>query len=171
MELKEFIKLRLERVTQVTDRAMNDLTPAELKWRPNPDGNPIGLIYFHMARAEDRFVQEFIQKKPRIWESEKWYEKLNMSVDDAGGMGYTAEQVAAFVVPELKDLQAFAAAVRTRSMEYLKEMTPEKFDEVINLARFGDVSVGMVWTIILNHLTQHTGEIGYLRGLQRGINQ
>lgn len=171
MDLREFIELRLERVKQVTERTMNDLTPDELKWQPKPEGNPIGLIYFHMARAEDRFVQEFIQGKPRIWETDKWYEKLNMSEDDAGGMGYTAEQVAAFVVPELKDLQAFAEAVRSKSMEYLKDMTPDKFDEVITLPRFGEVSVGSVWTIIVNHLTQHTGEIGYLRGLQRGINK
>ena len=170
MELKEFIKLRLERVTQVTERVMNDLTPEELQWRQNPEGNPIGLIYFHMARAEDRFVQEFIQNKPRIWETEKWYEKLDMSVDDAGGMGYTAEQVDAFVAPPLKDMQAFAAAVRKQSMNYLEDMTPEKFDEVITLPRFGEVSVGNIWTIVLNHLTQHTGEIGYLRGPQRGIN-
>ena len=170
MELKEFIELRLDRVKQVTERVMNDLTHEELEWQPKPESNSIGLIYFHMARAEDRFVQEFIQNKPRIWETEKWYEKLNMSVDDAGGMGYTAEQVDVFVAPPLKDMQAFAAAVRKQSMDYLGKMTPEKFDENITLARFGEMSVGNVWTIILNHLTQHTGEIGYLRGLQRGIN-
>ena len=170
MELKKFIELRLDRVKQVTDRLMNDLTHEELGWQPNSEANSIGLIYFHMARAEDRFVQEFIQNKSRIWESEKWYEKLNMSAEDSGGMGYTAEQVEAFVTPELEDMQAFAAAVREQSMTYLKDMTPEKFDEIIELPRFGSMSVGNVWKIILNHLTQHTGEIGYLRGLQRGIN-
>lgn len=56
MELREFVERRLERVKQVTDRTMNDLTPTELKWQPKPEGNPIGLIYFNMARAEDRFV-------------------------------------------------------------------------------------------------------------------
>ena len=170
MELKEFIELRLDRVKQVTERVMNDLTHEELEWQPKPESNSIGLIYFHMARAEDRFVQEFIQNKSRIWETEKWYEKLNMSIEGSGGMGYTAQEVDAFVAPDLKDMQAFAAAVREQSMAYLKDMNPEEFDEVISLPRFGEMSVGNVWKIILNHLTQHTGEIGYLRGLQRGIN-
>ena len=129
------------------------------------------LLYFHMARAEDRFVQEFIQKKPRIWDSDEWYEKVGLPADDAGGMGYTIEQVAAFVPPDLKKMQDYAAAVRDKTNGYLDGMTDTKFDEKITIPRFGEVTVANVWTIILSHLRQHSGEISYLRGLQRGINK
>ena len=36
---------------------------------------------------------------------------------------------------------------------------------------FGEVTLGQLWDIILIHLTQHAGEMLYLRGLQRGMNK
>lgn len=171
MELGEFLKIELERLQGGINRATNDLTPAELKWQPNPEGNPIGFLLYHMARTEDRFVQRSLQEKPPIWESEKWYEKLNIPQSDTGGFGYTAETVAAFVVPELQNLQAYAEAVRAKTLDYLGGMTPDKFDKVINVPPFGELTVGALWVVIIGHNTQHAGEISYLRGLQKGINK
>ena len=56
MQISDFIRFELERIKQATDKAVGDLTPDELRWQPSPEGNPIGLLYFHMARAEDRFL-------------------------------------------------------------------------------------------------------------------
>ena len=67
MELGEFIKNELERLQQGINRATNDLTPAELKWQPNPEGNPIGFLLYHIARTEDRFVQRSLLGKPPIF--------------------------------------------------------------------------------------------------------
>ena len=53
--------------------------------------------------------------------------------DDDGGAHYTAEQVAAFVVPDLKDLFAYAEAVRKDTLEYLKGLKPKDFDKKVNL--------------------------------------
>ena len=183
MQISDFIKFELERVKQASDKAIGDLTPAELRWQPSPEGNPIGLLYFHVARSEDRFVQEFIQKKLRIWDSDKWYEKVGLPASDAGGMGFTIEQVAAFVPPDLKKMQDFAAAVRDKTNAYLNDMTDTKFDMKITMSMGPppppgapprppmELSVGSVWTIILAHQRQHSGEISYLRGLQRGTNK
>ena len=171
MELGEFIKIELERLQQGLNRATNDLTPAELKWQPNTEGNPIGFLLYHIARTEDRFVQSSLQGKPPIWVSDKWYEKLNIPESDSGGFGYTAETVSAFTVPELKNLQAYAEAVRARTVELLTDTTPEKFDQVINIPPFGELTVGALWVVIVGHHTQHVGEISYVRGLQRGMNK
>ncbi len=170
MELRDFIQAGLDRVKQGTTRAVDGLTLYELMWRPGPEANSIGLILFHQARSEDTFVQTRIQAKPQVWESEKWYQKLNLPASESGS-GYTAEQVAAFPVPELKDLLGYAEAVRMRTLEYLKSMTPDKLDKVINMPRFGDVTIGAIFARIVVHLAQHVGEISYLRGLQRGMNK
>jgi uncharacterized damage-inducible protein DinB len=171
MEPKDFIRLSLDRVKASSERAVKDLTPAELKWQPGPQGNSMGLLYFHMARAEDMFVQTFIQGKPRIFNRDKWYLKLNLAENDSAGMGYSAEQVAAFVPPDMAKLQEYAKAVRDETLEYLNGVTPGKLDEINKATRFGEVTVGELWTIILTHLTQHSGELLYLRGLQKGINK
>src|SRR3990172_2529338 len=122
MQTKELIQSGLANVKRTFDRTLNTLTPAELKWQPRPDANSIQIILFHMAHLEDSTVQSRLQGKPQLWESEKWYQKLNKDVKDSG-VHYTAEQVAAFSVPDTKDLLGYLEALRGKTLEYLKDMT------------------------------------------------
>ena len=170
MEMRDFIKGALDRVKQGTVRAVDGLSHYELIWRPGPECNSIGLILFHQARFEDSFVQGRILGKPQVWESEKWYEKFNMPVSESGS-GYTAEQIAAFPVPQLKDLLGYSDAARAKTLEYLKTAPGSDFDRVINMPRFGDVTVGALFMLVIVHQAQHVGEIAYLRGMQRGMNK
>ena len=170
MELKEYICMELEGLERGVTRVINGLTQQELMWRPACGCNSIGLILFHMARSEDSFVQARIQSKPEVWETEKWYKKLNLAENEAGAH-YTVEQVNAFPVPELKDVLAYYDTVHARTMDYLKGMTPSTFDKKITLPRFGDLTVAAIFSITIGHTSQHIGEISYLRGLQRGMDK
>jgi hypothetical protein len=186
MEMKEFIQNGLENIKRVFDRTLDVLTPTELKWQPRPDANSIGLILFHSIRTEDSSIHR-LQGKPQLWESEKWYQKFNKAIDD-GGAHYTAEQVAAFVVPDLKELLAYAEAVRKNTLQYLKGLKPADFDKKVNLppppARmtipagrpappwppFNPI-VGSMLLMLMTHLSEHAGEISYIRGLKRGMDK
>jgi hypothetical protein len=189
MEARELIQAGLENVKRVVDRTLDGLTPAELKWQPRPDANSIGLILFHIARSEDSRIQSMLQGKPPLWESGKWYQRLNKVIDDRGSH-YTAEQVAAFVVPEMKDLLGYIEAVHKHTLEYLKNVTPDMLDKKIDLPPMGpppkdapggkpapprrptfEPTVGMMLLMTVTHAAQHAGEISYLRGLQRGMDK
>ncbi len=170
MDTREFIQASLDRVKLATARVVDGLSHSELAWRPGPECGSIGLILFHMVRSEDTFIQTRIQGKPLVWEAEKWYEKLNLPAAETGS-GYTAEQIAAFRVPELNDLTGYAEAVRARTLEYLKGITDAEYTRVITLARLGDIPVGKLLALVVVHLAQHVGEISYLRGMQRGLNK
>ncbi len=170
METGDFILGMLDRMQQAVTTAVDGLTNEELAWRPGAEANPIGFVLWHQLRAEDGLIQGMIQKKPQVWVSERWYQKLNLPEADSGGR-YTAEQVTAFPVPELKDLLGYAEAVRARTAEYLKAMTPDKFDEIIQTPFLGEVAIGRVLAFLLCEITQHIGQIAYLRGLQRGLNK
>jgi hypothetical protein len=188
MDVKELLQTGLENTTRGINRTLDGLTTAELRWQPRPDANSIGLILFHLARSEDMFLMSLIQGKPQLWETGKWYEKLGKNVKDRGGH-YTAEQVAGFIVPELKDLQEYTGAIRRETLEYIKEVTPEKLDTKLNLPPMGpppkdtaagqsapprrpfEPTVGGILLMTLTHLAQHAGEISYLRGLQRGMDK
>ncbi len=170
MEMSDFTLDMLDRMQQAVTTAVDGLTNEELAWRPRAEANPIGFILWHQLRAEDAFVQGMIQQKPQLWVSEKWYQKLNLPETDSG-YGYTAEQVAAFPVPELEDLLEYAEAVRARTVEYLKAMTPGKFDEVIQTRFLGEATIGKIFALLLCEITLHIGQIAYLRGLQRGLNK
>ena len=187
MDVKQFIQTGLENVKRVTDRALDGLTPTELKWQPRPDANSIGLILFHMTRMEDGLIQFLIQRKPQIWETEKWYDKLGKPKTDTGSH-YTPEQVASFQVPNLKDLQEYGIAARQKTLEFLQSLTPEKLDMKVELPPMGpppgpagqagpprrppfEPIVGPMLVALVTHLAQHAGEICYLRGLQRGMDK
>jgi hypothetical protein len=186
MEIKEFIQDGLESIKRVFDRTLDGLTPAELKWQPRPDANSIGLILFHSIRTEDSSIH-MLQDKPQLWESEKLYQKFNKAIND-GGAHYTAEQVAAFVVPDLKELLAYAEAVRKNTLQYLKGLKPEDYDKKVNLppppARMAIPAgrpappwppfkpvVGTMLLMMMTHLSEHAGEISYIRGLKRGMDK
>lgn len=170
MDVRAFVETGLERTRSALMKTLDGLTADELKWRPGPEANSIGLILFHQIRSEDAFVQSRILGKKEIWETGNWYQRCRLEATDRGA-GYTAEQVAAFCVPPLQDLMDYFNAVRTGTLEYLKTLTPEKLDTVINLPRFGDMTIGAIFVLILVHQAQHAGELAYIRGLQRGMNK
>ena len=87
------------------------------------------------------------------------------------GYGYTSEQVAAFKVPELEELMTYAEATRTQMKGLLENLTPEEIDRVIKTPFWGEMSLSQIFSSYLDETIQHTGQIAYLRGLQRGIDQ
>jgi uncharacterized damage-inducible protein DinB len=170
MELKDYVLSELNNIKRATTRALDGLSHYELIWRPAPGCNSIGLIFYHAVRSEDGFIQSRIQGKTQLWESQGWYQKLNLPVEDVGAH-YTVEQVNAFPVPEMKDLQGYADAVRAKTIEYLQALTPAELDRKINMPRFGDMLVGSALTFVAVHAAEHAGEMAYLRGLQRGMDK
>ena len=186
MEMNELFQNGFENVKRVLDRTLDGLTPAELKWQPRSDANSIGLILFHSIRSEDHAIHR-LQEKPQLWESEKWYQKFNKKIED-GGAHYTADQVASFVVPDQRELLAYAEAVRKETVNYLKGLKPKDLDKKVNLPPPPahmvmpsgrpvpkwppfDPIVGMMLLHEVNHLSEHAGEVSYLRGLQRGMDK
>jgi hypothetical protein len=185
MEIKELIQDGLKNEALELNSKLEGLTPAELKWQPKPDANSIGLIWFHILRAEDSLVNSWIQRKPQIWEAEKWYLKIKRDVQDEG-CHYSAEQVRAFTVTDQKGLQNYANAVRKSTLEYVKSLTPEKLGATVILPPPPKPAEGqdtpphkppfepIVWSLLIfnnYHLFQHTGEISYIRGLIRGMDK
>ncbi len=170
MELNDFVKAELDGMKQSVDRAINGLTRNELIWRPGLESASIGLILYQQARSEDSDIHTTIQGKPQVWETEKWYEKLNLPASDRGA-GYTVEQIVAFPVPELKDLLAYADAARARTLAYVKSASSSEWNRIIKHPRLGDVTVGALFALIVVHGAHRIGQVMYLRGLQRGLNK
>lgn len=171
MNLVGFILDTFDRIQNELSDALEGLSQEELIWRPGPEANPIGFILWHQLRCEDALVSSWIQHKSQIWVSEQWCNKLNLPDDpDDDGYGYTAEQVAAFSVPNLTELLGYGEAVRARTVEYLRSEAGNKLDEVVQTPAFGELSVGQIFSILLCEIALHVGQIAYLRGLQRGIN-
>ena len=78
--------------------------------------------------------------------------------------------MAAFSVPPLSDLLGYGEAVRTRTKEYLSSKKRSGLDDMVETPAFGEMNIGQIFSVMLCEIAFHTGQIAYLRGLQRGIN-
>jgi hypothetical protein len=169
VELKDYIRLELDGLKQSLKRVTDTLTQDEIMWRPACGCNSIGLILFHIARGEDMFVNGFLQNKAHVWETGKWYNRLNVA-QNLGGSHLTVEQVNTFPVPKLADMMAYYTAVRKQTLAYLDAIKPADFEKKVKLP-FGEFTMAGVFSLIIGHTAQHIGEISYLRGLQRGMDK
>ncbi|HEY94629.1 MAG TPA: DinB family protein [Dehalococcoidia bacterium] len=169
MDAKAFLKIGLDGLDRNLGRVTDGLKQEEIAWKPTYGANSIGLILFHVFKSEDSFIQERLQGKQSLWESGKWYEKLNMPKDEAGAH-YTAEQVNAFPVPKLDDLLAYGVAVRNETKAYIESISADDFDEIISMQPFGDMPKAFLLSLTVSHAAGHLGEMSYIRGLQRGLD-
>jgi uncharacterized damage-inducible protein DinB len=170
MDIKQFITKQWEVSDKWRDMALKDLTPQELAWRPSSGCNCIGKVLFHMVRMEDSYLHNMAFGIEETWHKGKWYRKLNMAESDTGEY-YTVEKVNTFVVPPITDLMAYYAAVRAETLAVLGKMAEKDFDRKVSTPRTAEGTVGSVFGSIIGHTFEHTGEIFYLRGLQRGMDK
>jgi hypothetical protein len=181
MELKEFIEKVLADYRHRLFLALDGLTPEELAWRPGPEANSIAFIVWHVARIEDRWFQRFAQEATEVWIRGGWAQKTGISEHDTGG-GYTAEQLAQFPVVKGEDLRQYFEAVRKETLSFLRGLEPKDFDfaperptapdrpRALSGKAFEGCTIGRMFRQIVAEFNQHLGQVQYLRGLQRGIN-
>ena len=169
MELKQYLHMAIEGLDFGLKRVIDGLKQKEIEWQPACGCNAIGLILFHVYKTEDSFIQSNLKGKKELYETEKWYKKLGLDVKEASAH-YTVEQVNAFCVPKLETILEYGAAVRANTIAYLDGLKAADFDKQIKM-RFGPMPMATVFSILISHASQHTGEISYLRGLQRGMDK
>ncbi len=166
---KGFITSTLDELQRSLDSIIEGLTQKEVAWQPNNTLNSIGLILFHTFRSEDFFIQELVRNQSQVWEKDGWFKKLGFPKEERG-RHYQAEQVKAFIVPDIQLLREYGKAVRAHTLAYVAGVTIEEYRRIVKTPR-GERPVSGFLSNIITHAAQHTGEISYLRGLQRGLNQ
>ena len=169
MELKEFIRQTMEEVKARMESVVEGLTQEELVHRPGPEANSIGFILWHVARVEDRWIQDFAQKRPHIWESQGWNDRLGMPLEGTG-YGLTPEQAAELPVQRLVDLLDYFNNVRLSTLEYLDALAPKDLDARPSPDARPDFTVARMFRQLIGEENQHLGHLAYIRGLIRGIS-
>jgi hypothetical protein len=169
MQAKEAMLKSLEQSGGYLTRALDGLTQKESAWSPAAESNSIAFILWHVTRVEDFFVNRVIQRQVELYEAEGWREKLGTPAKDTG-FEYTFGQLQAWPVPKLEVLRGYTDSVRKSTLALLNSIAPERLSE---LAR-PDPSPESIGDILCRNTTQvalHTGQIAYLRGIQRGMNK
>ncbi len=120
-----------------------------------------------MTRVEDFFVNRVIQRETELYEAQAWQDKLGTPLKVAQ---YTAEELSAWPVPPLELLQAYAMAVREKTLGLLRSMPADKLFELARPDRPPD-TIGAILSRMSTETALHVGQIAYLRGVQRGLDK
>ena len=95
-------------ISEHTKSVIANLSPAELAWRPDAEGNSISVTVWHYSRWLDLLPVRLLEKKPpeeEQWHTKGWLERTGYDPRGIGfgGLGaitgYTQEEVAA--IPEM----------------------------------------------------------------------
>ena len=164
MNAVEFIKSAVSELHRTMLDDVNVLKQEHLAWKPAPNANPIGFLFWHYIRSEDNFIQA-LQGKPSIWESEKWYQKLSMDAQTQG-TGFQEPEVDKVAALPLSELVAYAERVTSSTADYLDSLDDSKLDHFPDPERPRRTIGVILRSFILAHGWWHLGEIKYLKGLQ-----
>ncbi len=169
MTLVEFIQNCLDQNYRSLVRCLEGLTPEELSWRPNPQCMSIGFIAWHYDRILDMWIAR-CRNAPQLWE-ESWAEKMGRSPAQAldNGAGFTVEQLEEFRVPSLSMLLDYAGEAQYTAIQYLNGLKDDTLDKTVIKARYGDITMTTMFQQIIWEFNQHGGQMAYVRGIMRGI--
>jgi uncharacterized damage-inducible protein DinB len=167
MKANEVIRQSLEENRQYITGAIKGLSKDELSWKPKDHSNSIAFLLWHVARVEDLWINRILLAGKELYESEGWYKKFGTPAQDSG-FGYDVAKLKAWPVPKLELLKEYAAAVRKQTLAYLKSVNEKILDEERDFGwRKG--TTGSALSHLVSEVGEHSGQIGYLRGVMRGI--
>jgi uncharacterized damage-inducible protein DinB len=167
MKANDIVLKSLEENAGYVEDAIKGLTADELAWSPVSHSNSIIFLMWHLARVEDLWINRVLKSGTELYESESWYKKFGTPAQD-NGFGYDVAKLKAWKPPATKLLKQYASAVRQTTVDYLKKLTEKQFDEPKDFGwRKG--TTGWALTHLISEVGEHSGQIGYIRGIIKGI--
>ncbi|HEY0620309.1 MAG TPA: DinB family protein [Kribbella sp.] len=152
------------RIQGVVHDVVDGLDDKTLSTRPDGKGNSIAWLIWHLTRIQDDHLAD-AGGYEQVYTAEGWHERLGLPFDPADtGYGHTAQDVAAVVVPA-EQLAGYYDAVHARSVEYLKGLSDEDLDRIVDKRWKPPVTLGVRLTSVLSDDLQHAGQAAYVRGL------
>jgi hypothetical protein len=152
------------RIQEVVHDVVDGLDDKTLSTRPDGKGNSIAWLIWHLTRIQDDHLAD-AGGYEQVYTAEGWHERLGLPFDPADtGYGHTAQDVAAVVVPA-EQLAGYYDAVHARSVEYLKGLSDEDLDRIVDKRWKPPVTLGVRLNSVLSDDLQHVGQAAYVRGL------
>ena len=172
MELKVFIEGCFEQQYNSMLRAVEGLTNEEMAWTPHDQCSSIAFLLWHYGRTLDRWIHTRIKGDAQLWENTDWAERLGRAParGDDTGYGFTAKDLQSFSMPDTRALLAYVAAIRKESIEYIQSLSESDFERLEGTnPRGGTVKLAVMFQQLIWEFNQHGGQISYMRGEQRGL--
>lgn len=173
LDFRQILKLQFDEYESETKRLVQGLTDEERRFMPSGDSHHIDFALWHAIRAEDVLLNLGAREQDQTWTNEGWSDRLGIPAEDLG-LGYSAEQVRGMPPTPIDLLLAYYDAVRKVTLEYVATVDPDELDERCPFEPLHTQLPGITKGGVLAHMVvepaQHLGQIGYIRGIVRGLN-
>jgi uncharacterized damage-inducible protein DinB len=161
---RDLLLYAYEQVQEHLRPAVEGLSPEQLAYRPSPDANSIAWLAWHLARIQDSHIAE-VAGTEQVWTAEGWADRFDLPfATSATGYGFTSEQVAQVRVESAGLLLSYAAAVHARTAGFLRGLTDNDLDRVVDENWDPPVTLGVRLVSVLDDDLQHVGQAAYVRG-------
>ena len=168
-DFKTAIHSAIDEYYSALNKSIDGLNDHEFKWQPTLESNSILWLMWHMARVEDRWVNQTLKNGQELWITEKWHEKFNMTEEDHGA-GDDIEKIRSFPQLPIQILKDYYDRVHDSVIKCLENSTHEDLTKEFAHKRLGSKKGDWIWGHIIVEESQHLGQIAYIRGMIRGSN-
>ncbi len=136
-----------------------------LNFRPDPAANSIAWLVWHLTRVQDDHLADLAGRE-QAWTAEGFSERFALPFPDRDiGYGHSSQDVAAVAVDGPGLLTDYHLAVAAHTPDDLTTAVAAGLDRVIDESWDPPVTAGVRLVSVLNDVTQHIGQAGYVRGL------
>lgn len=150
-----------------------DLTPEQLHWQPERHDSTIMFALWHAIRSEDELVHGLIARKPSVFTTGGWAERLPVAKTGVTSFGTGLDRAGVAAIRlDIGTLLEYVAAVRDAVIAYVGGLTEKEAAEPIALPFFekpyGFDSLTRLEALAffcIGHTAEHLGEAQLLRGL------
>ena len=163
------IKSGLDEYYEILNKSLDTLTQEELIFRPEAHSNSIVFLVWHMAMVEDWLTNEILLNNEKIWIIDKYYEKFP-DLKEKRGYGFSQEELDKFPNMDIEWLINYYDVVRNNTNKLLENIT-EKDLYLKYEFKSEEVTGYFILGRLITELSQHLGQVSYIRGMLRGLNQ
>ncbi|HEY0402523.1 MAG TPA: DinB family protein [Blastococcus sp.] len=165
MRSSELLLYAYEQIQETLRRAVVGLTPDELTRRVSPEANTIAWLVWHLVRVQDDHIAD-VAGRDQVWTAEGWEARFDLPFPPgATGYGFRSEQVAQVRVASADLLLDYAAAVHARTADYVRGLSDDDLDTVVDTRWDPPVTLGVRLISVLSDDLQHVGQAAFVRGL------
>tara|TARA_B100000519_G_scaffold134725_1_gene116348 strand:+ start:2972 stop:3484 length:513 start_codon:yes stop_codon:yes gene_type:complete len=153
----------------ILKRSLDSLSEEEILWKPNPHSNNIIFLIWHMALVEDNLINKVLLGKERVWITENYYKDFP-ELRNETGFAFNQEKLDQFPIVDIDWLMNYHNILREGTIKFITNIE----DEDLSLDyTFGIRQVKGYFVIgrLMTELSQHLGQVSYIRGMIRGLDK
>lgn len=155
------------RVQGAVHRAVEGLGTDDLAERLDPRANSVGWLLWHLTRVQDDHVCD-VAGEEQEWTAGGWVERFGLPLPEADtGYGHGPDDVAAVRGVPPADLVAYYDAVHERTLAFVRQLTEEDLDRVVDEDWDPPVTLGVRLVSVIDDCLEHAGQASFAAGVLR----